>query len=42
MNARKFYILMTLALMAIAFGSAACLETALELDKSDETFGATG
>lgn len=41
MNPRKFYFLMGLLAMAIALGSAACLDSALELDLEDETFGAT-
>ncbi len=41
MNARKFYALMAMIIMAIALGSAACLDSALELDLEDETFGAT-
>ncbi len=38
---RKFYTALLLAALFIAAGSMACVSTINDLDKSDETMGAT-
>jgi hypothetical protein len=38
---RTYAALLVLLAMAIAVGGMACVETVQELDRSDETFGAT-
>jgi hypothetical protein len=38
---RKFVSLLILAFLGMAVGGMACLDTQAELDKSDETDGAT-
>ena len=41
MNPKKFYALLVIAALAIAFGGMACGDTIEQLDKTDETLGAT-
>lgn len=38
---RKFYALLAFIALSIAVGGMACVDTVEELDKSDETDGAT-
>lgn len=37
----KFYALLVLAALAMAVGGMACVDTQEQLDKIDETYGAT-
>lgn len=41
MSRNKFYALLVLAALSIAAGGLACGDTLEELDKFDETYGAT-
>lgn len=41
MSPKKFYALLVIAAFAIAFGGMACGDTIEDLDKLDETYGAT-
>jgi hypothetical protein len=41
MSRNKFYALLVIAALSIAMGGLACLDTQEELDKFDETYGAT-
>ena len=41
MSPKKFYALLVIAALSIAFGGMACGDTIEDLDKMDETYGAT-
>ncbi|HVH99254.1 MAG TPA: hypothetical protein VM869_11100 [Enhygromyxa sp.] len=41
MSRNKFYALLVIAALSIAVGGLACGDTLEELDKLDETYGAT-
>jgi hypothetical protein len=41
MSRNKFYALLVIAALSIAVGGLACGDTIEELDKLDETYGAT-
>ncbi len=41
MSRNKFYALLVIAALSIAVGGLACGDTVEELDKMDETYGAT-
>jgi hypothetical protein len=41
MSRKKFYALLVIAALSIAVGGMACGDTIDELDKLDETYGAT-
>jgi hypothetical protein len=41
MSRKKFYALLVIAALSIAVGGMACGDTVDELDKLDETYGAT-
>jgi hypothetical protein len=41
MSRKKFYVLLVIAALSIAVGGMACGDTIDELDKLDETYGAT-
>jgi hypothetical protein len=41
MSRKKFYVLLVIAALSIAVGGMACGDTIDELDKLDETLGAT-
>lgn len=41
MSRNKFYALLVIAALSIAIGGMACGDTQEELDKIDETYGAT-
>lgn len=41
MSRKKFYALLVIAALSIAFGGMACGDTIDALDKLDETYGAT-
>ena len=41
MSTKKFYALLVIAALAIAAGGMACGDTIEDLDKLDETYGAT-
>lgn len=42
MRPNKFYVLLVIAALSIVVGGMACGDTQEELDKIDETYGATG
>ena len=41
MTPKKFYAFLVIAALAIAFGGMACGDSIEQLDKIDETYGAT-
>jgi hypothetical protein len=41
MSRNKFYALLVIAALSIAVGGLACADTIEDLDKMDETYGAT-
>ena len=41
MSRNKFYALLVIAALAVAMGGVACGDTIEDLDKLDETYGAT-
>lgn len=41
MSRKKFYALLVIAAFSIAIGGVACGDTVEDLDKLDETYGAT-
>jgi hypothetical protein len=41
MNRTKFYALLVIAALAVAIGGMACSDSIADLDRMDETYGAT-